>query len=82
MRNLPSLKWYSRSKRPGVYFHAYTFTGTYLNPHRMRGGTPDEALFKDLIGKLSTKLDVYNEILAKQKYLAGNVSQVFRHFVC
>ena len=47
----------------------------------MHGGTPDEALFKDLIGKLSAKLDVYDEILAKQKYLAGNVSYVFRHSV-
>ena len=38
------------------------------------GGTSDKAVFDGLISALSMKLDVYDEILSKQKYLAGNVS--------
>ncbi|KAF5341648.1 hypothetical protein D9611_002087 [Ephemerocybe angulata] len=40
----------------------------------MMGGKSDEAVFQDLITSLSAKLDVYDKILAKQKYMAGNVS--------
>ena len=39
----------------------------------MRGGTPDKEVFEKHIQNLSTKLDVYDRILSKQKYLAGNV---------
>ncbi|KAF6765859.1 glutathione S-transferase [Ephemerocybe angulata] len=38
----------------------------------MMGGKSDEAVFQDLITNLSAKLDVYDKILAKQKYMAGN----------
>ncbi|KAG6826744.1 hypothetical protein H0H92_014617 [Tricholoma furcatifolium] len=33
--------------------------------------TPDPAVFNSLIEKLSAKLDAYDKILSKQKYLAG-----------
>ncbi|PPQ66676.1 hypothetical protein CVT24_008829 [Panaeolus cyanescens] len=38
----------------------------------MRGMTPDKAIFDKLIAALEMKLDVYEKILSKQKYLAGN----------
>ncbi|KAF8179590.1 glutathione S-transferase [Mycena galopus ATCC 62051] len=38
----------------------------------MRGLTPDKAVFDTLIATLSAKLDGYEAILGKQKYLAGN----------
>ncbi|CAK5271328.1 unnamed protein product [Mycena citricolor] len=38
----------------------------------MRGMTTDEAKLTSLIESLSAKLDVYEQILSKQKYLAGN----------
>ncbi|EAU83309.1 glutathione S-transferase [Coprinopsis cinerea okayama7 len=38
----------------------------------MMGGKSDQKVFDDLIATLSSKLDVYDKILAKQKYLAGN----------
>jgi glutathione S-transferase len=34
----------------------------------------DEALYDKAIADLSKNLDVYDKILAKQKYLAGDVS--------
>ncbi|KAG6812672.1 hypothetical protein H0H92_001430 [Tricholoma furcatifolium] len=37
-----------------------------------RGLTPDQALFDDLIAQLAQKLEVYEKILSKQKYIAGN----------
>lgn len=40
----------------------------------MRGGVCDKALFDELLATLNKKLDVYDEILGKQKYLAGDVS--------
>ncbi|KAJ7097148.1 thioredoxin-like protein [Mycena belliarum] len=39
----------------------------------MRGMTPDKAAFDALITGLSAKLDAYEVILGKQKYLAGDV---------
>jgi hypothetical protein len=39
----------------------------------MFGQTADKALFDSLIESLSAKLDAYEVILAKHKYLAGNV---------
>lgn len=41
------------------------------------GLTPDRAVFDKLISQLSSKLDSYDVILGKQKYLAGNVSSQF-----
>jgi hypothetical protein len=40
----------------------------------MMGGKSDEAVFQDLVTTLSNKLAVYDKILGKQKYLAGDVS--------
>jgi hypothetical protein len=40
----------------------------------MRGGTTDVAVYENLLKGLNAKLDVYDKILSKQKYLAGNVS--------
>lgn len=40
-----------------------------------KGLTPDRAVFEKAITTLDTKLDVYEKILSKQKYLAGDVSQ-------
>ena len=40
----------------------------------MMGGKSDEAVFQDLVTTLSAKLAVYDKILGKQKYLAGDVS--------
>ncbi|KAF8881316.1 glutathione S-transferase-like protein [Infundibulicybe gibba] len=37
-----------------------------------RGLTPDQAKYDEHIATLSAKLDVYDEILGKQKYLAGD----------
>jgi glutathionyl-hydroquinone reductase len=37
------------------------------------GQVPDKAVFDSLIESLSAKLDAYEVILAKHKYLAGNV---------
>lgn len=39
----------------------------------MIGLQPNEANFKSNIEKLAAKLDVYEQILGKQKYLAGDV---------
>lgn len=39
----------------------------------MRGGTPDEAKVAELTKTLEAKLQAYEVILGKQKYLAGNV---------
>ncbi|TEB33526.1 glutathione S-transferase [Coprinellus micaceus] len=38
----------------------------------MMGGKSDEAVFQDLVTTLSNKLAVYDKILGKQKYLAGD----------
>lgn len=42
--------------------------------HRMLGKTPDEARLDEALKTLDAKLDVYDLILGKQKYIAGNVS--------
>ncbi len=42
-----------------------------------KGLTPDRAVFEKLITALDTKLDVYEKILSKQKYLGGDVSHWF-----
>jgi glutathione S-transferase len=41
---------------------------------RMLGQTKDQALYEQALASLSSKLDGYERILAKQKYLAGDVS--------
>ena len=37
------------------------------------GLTPNQAAFDELIATLDKKLDVYDQILSKQKYVAGEV---------
>jgi len=41
---------------------------------RHRGLEPDEALVNEHLQKISSKLDVYEQILSKQKYIAADVS--------
>jgi hypothetical protein len=41
-----------------------------------RGQTPDEERVKELIPQLESKLDAYDGILGRQKYLAGDVCLV------
>ncbi|KAF8881338.1 glutathione S-transferase [Infundibulicybe gibba] len=38
----------------------------------LRGLTPDQAIYNEHIATLSTRLDVYDEILVKQRYLTGD----------
>ncbi len=40
----------------------------------MRGQNTDTEMYNDLIHKAIRELDVYDQILSKQKYLAGGVS--------
>ena len=42
---------------------------------RRQGLTPDKEAYEKHIADLSGKLDVYDQILSKQKYLAGNVRE-------
>ena len=42
----------------------------------LSGKEPDEAVMTELLGRLEVKLDGYEAILGKQKYLAGNVRHV------
>lgn len=43
----------------------------------MRGGETNEATIQQFLTTLNAKLDAYEVILAKQKYLAGNVSPCY-----
>ena len=45
---------------------------TDIFSHRYRGQEPDEAAFQAHHSNLDAKLQVYDKILSKQKYLAGN----------
>jgi hypothetical protein len=40
---------------------------------KLYGGVPDEKRAEELVGQLEGKLDGYETILGKQKYLAGDV---------
>lgn len=42
-----------------------------FKPHK--GVAPDEVVFKKLVDTLNSKLDGYEKILSKQKYLGGDV---------
>ena len=46
-------------------------------PPRRQGLTPDKDVFDKHIADLSGKLDVYDKILSKQKYLLGDVRLFF-----
>ena len=53
--------------------HIWYYTkGTLFS--QFYGLKTDEARYDRVIADLSKKLDVYDKILAKQKYLAGDVS--------
>lgn len=41
---------------------------------RMRGGATDDKIVESFTATLEAKLDAYEVILSKQKYLAGDVS--------
>ena len=41
---------------------------------RRQGLTPDKEIIDKHVADLSAKLDVYDKILSKQKYLLGDVS--------
>jgi glutathione S-transferase len=44
-----------------------------IGDERRRGGTTNEERAKESLATLEANLDVYEQILSKQKYLAGNV---------
>ena len=46
----------------------------------MRGLQPDKEAFEKHVAALALKLDVYEKILSKQKYVAGDVC-VLRNYV-
>ena len=46
---------------------------TILLINRYRGLQPDKEAFEKHIAALALKLDVYEKILSKQKYVAGDV---------
>ncbi|KAJ2914182.1 hypothetical protein MD484_g6233, partial [Candolleomyces efflorescens] len=53
-------------------FDVYASAAVYENLFKkFQGQTPDPDVFNALIKKLEAKLDVYDQILSKQKYLAG-----------
>lgn len=43
-------------------------------------GEPDEKRYSQLKDQIKQKLDVYDKILSKQKYLAGDVNKRFLIF--
>ena len=55
-------------------FRIYVGSYVCLRCTRRQGLTPDKEAFDKHIADLSRKLDVYDKILSKQKYLLGDVS--------
>ena len=51
-----------------MYVHSWLST-------RKQGLTPDKEVFEGYMAELSVKLEVYDKILSKQKYLLGDVRQ-------
>ena len=51
----------------------YPITNVSVCPTRYQGLTPNKDIFEKHIADLSAKLDVYDQILSKQKYIAGDV---------
>lgn len=45
-----------------------------LSSSSFRGLTPDQAIVDEHMAALASKLDGYEAVLSKQKYLAGDVS--------
>jgi len=55
------------------HFHQHGFLAVMEILARQRQGlTPDKEAYEKHISDLSGKLDVYDQILSKQKYLVGN----------
>ena len=53
------------------------YVGSYVCFFTRREGlTPDKEVYEKHIADLSVKLDVYEKILSKQKYLVGDVGQL------
>jgi len=52
--------------------HASGIAYERLGKPHLKGLAPDEAVVKDKVEKLSASLDVYDQILGKQKYIAGD----------
>ncbi len=50
--------------------------------HRLRGETGSEEVFARHVATLEAKLDGYEAILSKQKYLAGDVCNALRWYQC
>lgn len=44
--------------------------------YRMRGIAGDKEAYNKYVATLDGKLDAYERILSKQKYMAGNVSKI------
>lgn len=70
------MKWFSNGKflqltlvytRPLICFFHSIYSARY------RGLTSDKAVFDKHIADLNVKLDAYDKILSKQKYIAGDV---------
>ena len=58
-----------------LYVHPLIFLSVFFFfSARRQGLTPDNEIVEKNIADLSAKLDVYDKILSKQKYLAGDVS--------
>ena len=64
-----------------IYIEVLIFTNTFFF-RRFQGLEPNEAIYDKAIADLNKQLDVYDKILAKQKYLAGDVSVVGRIIHC
>jgi hypothetical protein len=72
-RPKPLPKTCLKSEPISWFCHVVSHSDTPLHP-RLRGLTPDPAVYEAAISTLDKNLDAYNTILGKQKYLAGNVS--------
>ena len=54
-------------------FRMYLGSYVCLRSTRLQGLAPDREAFEKHIADLSGKLDVYDKVLSKQKYLLGDV---------
>ena len=71
--------WWNREfYRPGPTW-LHTECLFFLAPPRYHGLPPDREAFEMHIAALARKLDVYEKILSKQKYVAGDVGVSFYH---
>ena len=52
----------------------YVGSYVYLLSIRKQGLTPDKEVFEKHMAELSVKLEVYDKILSKQKYLLGDAT--------